>query len=65
MESMLLSAGSQDTPTQEILRQASSPKEDQFDAAMVDQVSALAQTQSHQNTVSALCTMVSSKAPQA
>ena len=56
-ESMLLSAGNRDTPTQEILRQAplvSSPKEDQFDAAVVDQVSALAQTLSLQNTVCAV-----------
>ena len=41
----------------------SSSKEDQFDTAVVDQVSAPAQTQSHQNTVSALCTLVTSKAP--
>ena len=43
-ESMLPAAGNKDTPTQEILRKAllvSSPKEDQFDAAVVDQVSAL------------------------
>ena len=59
-ESMLRSAGNRDTPTQKILRQASSPKEKQFDAAVVDQVSALAQTRSHQNTVSGLCTLVSS-----
>ena len=65
-ESMLRAAGNRDAPTQEILRKAplvSSQKEDQFDAAVVDQVSTLAQTRSHQNTVSALCTLVSSKAP--
>ena len=64
-ESMLRAASNRDTPTQDILRKAplvSSPK-DQFDAAVVDQVSALAQTKSHQNTVSALCTSVLSKAP--
>ena len=61
---MLHSAGNRDTPTQEILKQAplvSSPK-DQFDAAVVDQVSTLTQTRSHQNTLSVLCTLVSSKA---
>ena len=52
-------------PTQEILRKAplvSSPK-DQFDTAVVDQVSTLTQTRSHQNTLSTLYTLVLSKAP--
>ena len=65
-ESMLRAAGNKDAPTQEILRKAplvSSPKGDQFDAAVVDQVSTLAQTRSHQNTMSVLCTLVSSKVP--
>ena len=65
-ESILRSTGNIDTPTQEILIQAplvSSPKEDQFDAVVVDQVSTLTQTWSHQNTVSAPCSLVSSKAP--
>ena len=65
-ESMLHAAGNVDTPTQDMLRKAplvSSPKEDQFEAAVVDQVSALAQTRSHQYTMSALCTLVSRKAP--
>ena len=63
-ESMFCAAGNRDTPTQLILRQAplvSSPEEDQFDVAVVDQVSAVAQTRSHQNT--ALCTLVMSKSP--
>ena len=61
MESMLCAAGNRDAPTQDIMRKAplvSSPKEDRFDAAVVDQVSALAQTRLHQNTVSALCISV-------
>ena len=64
-ESMLRSVGNKDLPTQDLLKKAplvSSPREDQFSTAVVDQVSALAQTRLHQTTVSALCTFASSKA---
>ena len=47
-ESMLRAVGNRDAPTQDILRKAPlGEKKDQFDTA---------QTRSHQNTVSALCT---------
>ena len=65
-EAMLRSASNKDSPTQEILRQAplvSSPSETQFDAGVVAQVAALAQMRSHHNTVSALCSLVASRAP--
>ena len=42
----------------------SSHGEDQFDAAVVDQAFSLAETRSHHNTVSALCTLVSHSSPQ-
>ena len=64
-ESILCAVGNRDAPIQDSLRKAplvSSPKEDQFDVVVVDQVSVLNQTRSHQNTVLALCTLVSSKA---
>ena len=64
-ESMLRSASNKDIPTQDILRRAPlvSSTEIQFSPAVEDQVSSLTQTRSHQNTVSALCTLVSAKAP--